>query len=595
MTTLRWWQTAVFYQIYPRSFADGNGDGIGDFPGITSKLDHLRDLGVGAVWLSPHFPSPQADCGYDITDYTGVAPEHGTLEDFTTFLREAHARGMRVILDLVLNHTSVEHPWFQESRASRASPKRDWYIWRDGKDGGPPNNWVSVFGGSAWELDAVTGQYYYHFHLTEQPDLNWRNPEVKQAIWDAARFWLDLGVDGFRLDAVFTIFEHPDLPNHTATPSLADPLGLLMAMVGADEGVTPSAAVDTPPTVALDEAAPRQPRLDRQRAAVEFQQLLRYQREQPGVHELMQELRALVNEYPGDRVLIGEADDVAYYGAGDDELHLVFNFPLMHTRRLTPAHIRSNQTERLAALPRGAWPCNTLGNHDAPRLWSRYGDGINDAALARVHAALILTLKGTPFLYYGEEIGMTDLELTDLRQIRDTAGLLQYRRLAEVLGLSPAQAAKRVARMTRDRCRTPLQWADAPNGGFSPEGVTPWLPTNPNYAQGVNVADQEGDPASLLSFYRRLIALRRATPALVVGAYAPVDENAKDYLAFTRSTPDQTVLVALNFSELPQTSALSLPHPQARLLFSSTKRPAQTIDLAQLELAPFEVSIAELQ
>jgi alpha-glucosidase len=368
-----------------------------------------------------------------------------------------------------------------------------------------------------------------------------------------------------------------------------------MAMVGADEGVTPSAAVDTPPTVALDEAAPPQPRLDRQRAAVEFQQLLRYQREQPGVHELMQELRALVNEYPGDRVLIGEADDVAYYGAGDDELHLVFNFPLMHTRRLTPAHIRSNQTERLAALPPGAWPCNTLGNHDAPRLWSRYGDGINDAALARVHAALILTLKGTPFLYYGEEIGMTDLELTDLRQIRDTAGLLQYRRLTEVLGLSPAQAAKQVARMTRDRCRTPLQWADAPNGGFSPEGVTPWLPTNPNYAQGVNVADQEGDPASLLSFYRRLIALRRATPALVVGAYAPVDENAKDYLAFTRSTPDQTVLVALNFSELPHTSALSLPHPQVRLLFSSTKRPVQTIDLAQLELAPFEVSIAELQ
>jgi alpha-glucosidase len=575
MTTRTWWQSAVFYQIYPRSFADGNGDGIGDFPGITAKLDHLRTLGVDAVWLSPHFPSPQADCGYDITDYTGVAPEYGTLEDFSTFLHEAHARGIRVILDLVLNHTSVEHPWFRESRTSRTNPKRDWYIWQDGKNGGPPNNWVSVFGGSAWELDALTGQYYYHFHLTEQPDLNWRNPAVKQAIWDTARFWLDLGVDGFRLDAVFTIFEHPDLPNHTATPGLADPLRLLMTMVSADED------------------APAQPRLDRHQAAMEFEQLLRYQRQQPGVHELMQELRALVNEYPGDRVLVGEADDVAYYGAGDDELHLVFNFPLMHTRRLTPAHIRANQAERLAALPPEAWPCNTLGNHDAPRVWSRYGDGINDDALARVHAALILTLKGTPFLYYGEEIGMTDLVLTDLHQIRDTAGLIQYRKLTEELGLSPAQALKRVTRMTRDRCRSPLQWANAQNGGFSPASVATWLPANPNYAQGVNVADQEDDPASLLSFYQRLIALRRATPALVAGAYVPVDEHAEDYLAFIRSTPDQTVLVVLNFSDLPQT--LSLPHPQAHVLFSSTARQAQTNDLARLELAPFEIYIAELQ
>jgi alpha-glucosidase len=599
MTTLKWWQTAVFYQIYPRSFADGNGDGIGDFPGMTSKLDHLRDLGVHAVWLSPHFPSPQADCGYDITDYTGVAPEYGTLEDFSAFLHEAHARGIRVILDLVLNHTSVEHPWFQEARASRESPKRDWYIWHDGKDGGPPTNWVSVFGGSAWELDAATGQYYYHFHLTEQPDLNWRNPEVKQAIWDAARFWLDLGVDGFRLDAVFTIFEAPGLPDHTATPSSADPLGLLMAMVGADEGETRSADENVPAMMAQDAAGaeprPVQPRLDRHQAGREFELLLRHQRHQPGVHELMQELRALVNQYPGDRVLVGEADDVAYYGAGDDELHLVFNFPLMHTQRLTPAHIRSNQAERLAALPEGAWPCNTLGNHDAPRVWSRYGDGIHDAALARVHAALILTLKGTPFLYYGEESGMTDLELTDLHQIRDTAALIQYRQLTEAWGLPPAQAAKRVTRMTRDRCRSPMQWANMPHSGFSPEGVPPWLPVNLNYAQGVNVADQEGDPASLLSYYRRLLALRRATPALVIGGYAPVDENAQDYLAFTRSTPDQTVLVALNFSDLPQKLALSLPHPQARVLFSSIARQAQINDLARLELAPFEVAIAELR
>lgn len=582
MTTLKWWQSAVFYQIYPRSFADGNDDGIGDFRGMRARLDYLHDLGVNAVWLSPHFPSPQADCGYDITDYTDVGPEYGTLEDFTAFLHEAHARGIRVVLDLVLNHTSVEHPWFHESRASRANPKRDWYIWRDGKDDGPPNNWVSVFGGSAWQLDAATGQYYYHFHLTEQPDLNWRNPAVKQAIWDAARFWLDLGVDGFRLDAVFTIFEHPDLPDHAATPSLADPLRLLMAMVGAQEN-----APGNP-------AEPTQPRLDRRQAAREFEQLLRHQREQPGVHELMRELRALVNEYPGDRVLIGEADDVTYYGTGDDELQLVFNFPLMHTRRLTPAHIRSNQAERLSALPRGAWPCNTLGNHDAPRVWSRYGDGSNDAALARLHAALILTLKGTPFLYYGEEIGMTDLIPTDLRQIRDTAGLLQYRKLTEDFGLSPAQAFERVARMTRDRCRTPLQWANAPNGGFSAANVTTWLPVNPNYAQGINIADQAGEPTSLLNFYRRLIALRQATPALVAGEYAPLDEHAEGYVAFIRGTPEQTILVALNFTDQPQTLTLATPHQPARTLFSSIARQAHPAEPARLALAPFEVYIAEL-
>lgn len=300
----------------------------------------------------------------------------------------------------------------------------------------------------------------------------------------------------------------------------------------------------------------------------------------------------LVNEYPGDRVLVGEADDVSYYGSGDDELHLVFNFPLMHARRLTPAHIRANQAERLAAMPPGAWPCNTLGNHDAPRMSSRYGDGANDAALARVHAALILTLRGTPFLYYGEEIGMTNLELTELSQIRDTAGLIQYHRLTEEFGFPPAQAATRAVRMTRDRCRTPMQWADAPNGGFSPAGVATWLPVHPNYAQAVNVAAQNGDPASLLSFYRRLIALRRATPALVAGAYTPVAEQADGVFAFTRGTPGQTVLVALSFSDQPQT--LSLVPPQPRVLFSSTVRRTQPGDPARLELAPFEVLIAEL-
>jgi alpha-glucosidase len=567
MANLKWWQSAVFYQIYPRSFADGNDDGIGDFPGMTAKLDHLRDLGVDAIWLSPHFPSPQADCGYDISDYSGVAPEYGTLADFKAFLEAAHDRNIRVILDLVLNHSSDQHPWFLESRAGRESPKRDWYVWRDGKDGGPPNNWISIFGGSAWELDPASGQYYYHYFLKEQPDLNWRNPEVKRAMWDAVRFWLDMGVDGFRLDAIATVFEHPDLPDHTATYSQAE-------------------------LYRMFEAA--QTDADRQQLFEEFKKLIFYQVQQPGVHELMQELRALLDTYPGDRVLVGEDEDPAYHGTGDDELHLVFNFPLMRVRRLTPAHIRANQALRLALLPPGAWPCNTLGNHDSPRVWSRYGDRANDAALVRLHLALMLTLKGTPFLYNGEEIGMADLELTDLSQVRDTMALSQYRSLLADLGMTPEKAFQVVVEITRDRCRSPMQWDVTPNAGFSPAGVMTWLPVHSNYAQGVNVMEQAGDPNSLLSFYRRLLALRRATPALIAGEYTALHQDAEDYLAFTRSTAEQTVLVVLNFSEHPQTVAIAPEQSRTRVLFSSATQPSTTDNLAQIELAPFEVYLAEI-
>jgi alpha-glucosidase len=308
----------------------------------------------------------------------------------------------------------------------------------------------------------------------------------------------------------------------------------------------------------------------------------------------MQELRALLDTYPGDRVLVGEDDDVAYHGSGDDELHLVFNFPLMRVRRLTPAHIRANQALRLAALPEGAWPCNTLGNHDSPRVWSRYGDRANDAALARLHLALMLTLKGTPFLYNGEEIGMVDLELTDQGQIRDTAALAQYRALLQEPDMTPEKAFKLVVEITRDRCRSPMQWDGTPNAGFGPASATTWLPVHPNYNQGVNVAAQDGDPASLLSFYRRMLALRRATPALIAGDYTALHEDAEDYLAFTRATGEQTVLVALNFSEHPQTVALAPLPLLRRELFSSAARPSTNDSSAQVELAPFEVYVAEI-
>ena len=336
MESLKWWQKAVFYQIYPRSFADGNGDGIGDFKGMIARLNYLKDLGIDALWLSPHYPSPQFDCGYDIADYSAVDPEYGTLDEFKQFLDGAHQRGLRVILDLVMNHTSDQHPWFLKSRSSRDNPKRDWYIWRDGKNGQPPNNWNAAFDRTAWEYDQHTGQYYYHYFFKQQPDLNWRNPEVKEAVWEAVRFWLDLGVDGYRLDALGTIFEDPALPDHEVQESLED-LHKQRASGQADP----------------------------EELEKKYRAIFKYQVELPEVQDLMKELRRLVDEYP-ERMLVGETDEIRYYGSGDDELNMVFNFPLSRSPKLTPARIRANQKERLGALPALAWPCNTLGNHNSP-------------------------------------------------------------------------------------------------------------------------------------------------------------------------------------------------------------------------------------
>jgi alpha-glucosidase len=572
MSRLKWWQEAVFYQIYPRSFADGDGDGAGDLLGIIDRLDYLQDLGVDALWLSPHYPSPLFDCGYDVSNYTGVAPEYGSLEDFRRLLDGAHRRGMRLILDLVLNHTSHQHPWFVASRSSREDRKRDWYIWRDGRDclpgGGPPNNWVSMFGGSAWEYDPATDQYYYHLFLKQQPDLNWRNPEVRRAMFDVVRFWLEMGVDGFRLDAIGTIFEDPALPDHSADLSLLEFHRLSQAARGKKE---------------------------RARLAEQWRAMFGHQVDQPEVHALMRELRAVVDEYD-ERLLVGETDDVACYGDGQDELHMVFNFPLLRTERLTPAWVRANQRERLAALPPGAWPCNTLGNHDSPRVYSRYGDGKNDAALARISLALMLTLRGAPFLYNGEEIGMTDLLLEDIRQFRDLWGVWLYQAQIEEAGIPAAEALAHAARFTRDKCRTPMQWSNAPNAGFSPAGVGTWLPVNPNYTQGVNVADQLADPASLLHFYRRLLRLRKATPALVAGEYTALHDDERDYLAFLRHSraDNQVCLVVLNMSERAHALRFELQAETVRLLFSSHARAGDLDDLARLPIAPFEVYIGEL-
>ncbi|MCK4314500.1 MAG: alpha-glucosidase C-terminal domain-containing protein, partial [Anaerolineae bacterium] len=457
---------------------------------------------------------------------------------------------------------------------SRDNPKRDWYVWRDGKDGDPPNNWYSSFGGPAWEYDPATGQYYYHCFFKQQPDLNWRNPQVKQALWDAVRFWLDLGVDGFRLDAIATIFEHPDLPDQPAEMSLLEMRrAFISAAAGSEEW---------------------------ERLVEQQKTMFQYQIERPGVHELMQELRTVVDEY-SDRVLVGETGKIAYYGDGTNELHLAFNFPLMKTERITPAWVRANQQERLSALPPGAWPCNTLNNHDASRVYSRYGDGQNDAALARLHLALLLTLRGTPFLYNGEEIGMTDSMLEEISQFRDIPLARMYPILMEELGISPAEALAMANRMGRDKCRTPVQWDDAPNGGFSPAGVQTWLPVNPNYSQGINVTDQLADPDSLLNFYRRLLRVRKQTPALIAGDYRPLHEEAEDYLAFLRSCSEQTCLVVLNMSDQAHTLNFDGSTGLAEVLDAHTARPVFSShtqgdrdDLSQLAIAPFEIYIAEI-
>src|SRR4051812_32563700 len=453
-----WWAAGVLYQIYPRSFQDSNGDGIGDLQGIIRRLPYLRELGVDAIWLSPIFPSPMADFGYDIADYVGIEPIFGTLEDFDELVRAAHAGHLKVILDLVPNHTSDQHPWFVESRASRDNPKRDWYLWRDpGADGGAPNNWMSEFGGSAWHYDAATGQYYYHAFLAAQPDLNWRNPAVRQAIYDVMRFWLRRGVDGFRVDVIWHLIKDAEFRDNPPNPN-----------------VRPG----RPPHEAL---------------------VPLYSTDRPEMLEVVGEMRRVIDEFD-DRVLIGEIylpieRLVAYYGRDLSGAHLPFNFTLLSA----PWHARDIAKlidEYEAALPEGAWPNWVLGNHDRPRIASRVG-----AAQARVAAMLLLTLRGTPTMYYGDEIGMQQVAIAP-DQVRDP-----FEKNVPGIGVG------------RDGCRTPMQWDGTANAGFST--ATPWLPLAGNF-HDENVGGLAADARSILNLYRALIELRKSRPELVFGNYVPV-------------------------------------------------------------------------
>lgn len=555
----KWWQSAVFYQIYPRSFADGDGDGIGDFSGMIQKLDYLHNLGIDAIWLSPHFPSPYVDCGYDVSDYRGVAPEYGTMEDFKVFLSGAHERGIRVVLDLVLNHTSDQHAWFQESRKDKTNSKRDWYIWKSTENGEPPNNWYSTFGGSAWELDPATNEYYYHYFFKEQPDLNWKNPAVWEAMFNEARFWLDMGVDGFRLDAVGTIFEDERYENRP-------------------EAMTQEALFKLSHEAKNDEMNTE--------VLKYWMEMFHRQVDQSEVHQVTCALRKVIDEYD-DRVLIGETDDISFYGDNDNELHLNFNFPLMRTPKVTAEHVWKNQKTRLTALPEWAWPCNTFGNHDSARVFSNYGDGKNNDLQTRLYLMLLLTLKGTPFLYNGEEIGMSDFAISDPKLFRDPLSTLFYGWAKTELGLSEADARKVGADRGRDKCRTPMQWSNAVNGGFSPSGINPWLPVNPDYSRGVNVADQLQNPDSILAFYQKMIALRKASKALSLGEFQMFSEKPKDVLYYTRTYENEVVSILLNMDSIPRLVELNPPVHINKVLLSNTKTINQVKSL-QLNLTPYQ-------
>ena len=518
-----WWRDGVIYQVYPRSFADSNGDGSGDLEGIRSRLDHLAWLGVDGIWISPFFPSPMKDFGYDVADYCAVDPLFGTLGDFDRLLRDAHARDIRVILDFVPNHSSDQHPWFRESRSSRASAKRGWYVWRDpAPDGGPPNNWISVFGGSAWEWDAATGQYYLHSFLSEQPDLDWRCAELERAMHGVLRFWLGRGVDGFRIDVAHRLAKDPALRSN---PPLA---GSTDTGYGGQQHI--------------------------------------HDEDHPDVHTLYKRMRALADAYD-ERVLIGEVflldpERVArYYGDGD-QLHQGFNFSLL-SGEWSGQRFRREVERFQAAVPRQGWPNQVLSNHDVHRHATRYDHPLLGEARARLAAMLLLTLRGTPFLYYGEEIGMRCVWIPEDR-LRDPLAFT----------LHPS--------LTRDPERTPMQWDDSRHAGFG--SAEPWLPIHVDFVHR-NVAAQRGDPGSLLHLYRTLIALRAGCPALSRGEQRTLPARP-DVFAFERTLGSERFAVALNFGDAPAALSLGAGAPLSGL--HSRHGAALPSDLAHVTLGPAE-------
>jgi len=529
----QWWQHAVFYEIYPRSFADSNNDGIGDLNGITSKMSYLHELGIDAIWITPCYPSPQVDFGYDVADYRNIDPMYGTLSDFDHMVAEGRKHHVRIIMDFVPNHTSDQHPWFLDSKSSRTAAHRDWYIWRDGRaPGQPPNNWISLFGGSAWKFDPTTNQYYYHFFYAQQPDLNWRNPAVEKEMLDTTRWWYKRGVSGFRLDAVDTLFEDPELHDNPVLP-------------GTNKQGDPNTEN-------------------------------KYNTNFPEVHTELQKLRKVADE--SGAVLIGETwtSNVAqldrYYGQDGNELQMPMDFMFTAVNKLSPAEFR----RQIAAVESAhGWPVFVIGNHDMVRSYNRYGDGKHNDAIAKMMAAFYLTLRGTPIMYYGEEIGMENNDPTRKEDVKDPIGRTGW----------PAEKG-------RDGERTPMQWNTAVNAGFSKHD--PWLPVPPGHLTH-NVATESKDPNSILNVYKKVLALRHTKPALLDGSYTALNEEDPSVLSYLRSYKGKVLLIALNMSDSPQKPSFDLSRQglaQAPLktLFAS---PGASANGKQVTLEPFGFVIAE--
>ena len=549
-----WYKGALIYEIYPRSFQDSNGDGIGDLNGITSRLDYLKTLGVDAIWLTPIYPSPQVDFGYDISNYEDIDPQYGTLADFDRLVAEAKKRNIGIIMDLVLNHTSDKHPWFIESKSSKSNPKRDWYVWKNGKPGGtppdnPPNNWESVFGHSAWQWDEKTGQYYYHRFYIQQPDLNWDNPQVRKAMYDVERFWIDRGVVGFRLDAITSLFEDP---TYTDENYVRDASGNIVINAYGDK------TVDTKKTDGL-----------------------------PKVNDVLKELRQVADHTKGRKViLIGETyvnsiDDLrALYGPKNNELDLPMDMQVGFINKLDVATFRKNINDAETGL-NGDEPLFVFDNHDNPR-WDRYNSGVYNADLGRMLAAVLFASRDTAMIYNGDEIGMVTTPPTSKDQVKDPIGITGW----------PKEKG-------RDGERTPMQWDDGPNAGFAKADVKTWLPIPPSY-KTVNVKAEVADYDSMLNWYKQLIELRRTNPALRDGQNVMLNTGNNDVLMWLRQAPGQPpVVVACNFTTQPQKvsfdlSAQGITSRNAKTLMK-TPGSSDPTSLNDVQLPPFGVYIGQVQ
>ncbi len=523
-----WWKHGVIYHIYVRSFADSNQDGIGDIPGILGKLDYLSDLGIDAIWLSPVFASPNIDFGYDVSDFLTIDPDYGTNSDFQQLVNEAHARGIRVLMDLIMNHTSNQHPWFQESRSSLDNPKRDWYIWREGINDKPINNWRAATGGSAWKFDSLTGQYYLHSFFQEQPDLNWRNQELTDTFFAIIRFWLERGVDGFRLDVINLIIKDKKFRNNPHFPFFP------------------------------------------------FLQKPIYTRNRTLSHKIVRKLRRLMDQYD-ERMIVGEiyvmppgnsGVAASYLGKGYNSLNLAFDFSLIFSSWNARQYFRTiNKWQK--EIPQGGWPCHVLSNHDLFRSIDRAPLRLNKPEKAKVAAVLMLTLRGTPFIYYGEEIGMPNSRIPR-KAIRDPFGKLYW----------PFFSG-------RDKSRTPMQWDSSPYAGFS--NTKPWLPIDPSHRK-INVEQERNNADSLFHLYRSVITLRRSHPALHSGKWVPILNGNKGVICYLRSAEEENLIILLNFTKRKIRINLA-EHLFGEVLFS-THRPIRDIFyLQEFLVLPYEATV----